>query len=82
MFSLLSHVQLFVTPWSVAHQASLSFTISRNLVKLVSTESVMVLTIKPSYGKISSVINSLGHLINVTVESLGGGEKLAKNVML
>ena len=25
----LSHVQLFVTPWTVAHQASLSFTISR-----------------------------------------------------
>ena len=31
---LLSHVQLFVTPWSVAHQTSLSFTISR-LLKLV-----------------------------------------------
>ena len=24
----LSHVQLFVTPWTAAHQASLSFTIS------------------------------------------------------
>ena len=47
----------------------------------MSTESVMVVTIKPSYGKISSVINSLGHLINVTVEPLGRGG-LAKNVML
>ena len=26
----LSHVQLFVTPWTVAFQASLSFTISQN----------------------------------------------------
>ena len=30
---LLSHVQLFATPWTVARQTSLSFTISRNLVK-------------------------------------------------
>ena len=38
---LLSHVQLFVTPWTIAHQASLSFTISRSLLKLMSVESVM-----------------------------------------
>ena len=37
----LSHVQLFVTPWTVAHQASLSFTITRRLLKLISIESVM-----------------------------------------
>ena len=36
---LLSHVQLFATPWTAAHQASLSFTISRSL--LMSMESVM-----------------------------------------
>ena len=35
---LLSHVQLFVIPWAVARQASLSFTI---LFKLMSIESVM-----------------------------------------
>ena len=29
----LSHVLLFATPWTVAHQASLSFTISPNLLK-------------------------------------------------
>ena len=34
-------VQLFVTPWTTAYQASLSFTISWNLLKLMSTESVM-----------------------------------------
>ena len=38
---LLSCVQLFVTPWTAAHQASLSFTISRRLLKLMSIESVM-----------------------------------------
>ena len=30
-----------VTPWTAAHQVSLSFTISRSLLKLMSTESVM-----------------------------------------
>ena len=37
----ISHVQLFATPWSAAHQASLSFTISQSLLKLMSIESVM-----------------------------------------
>ncbi|CAN0560594.1 unnamed protein product [Rangifer tarandus platyrhynchus] len=38
----LSCVQpFFVTPWTLAHQASLSFTISRSLLKLMSIESVM-----------------------------------------
>ena len=37
----LSHVQLFATPWTAAHQASLSFTISQSLLKLMSIESVM-----------------------------------------
>ena len=37
----LSHVWLFATPWTVAHQASLSFTISQSLLKLMSIESVM-----------------------------------------
>ena len=32
---------LFVTPWTAAHQASLSFTISWSLLKLLSIESVM-----------------------------------------
>ena len=37
----LSHVWLFVTPWTVAHQASLSFTLSQSLLKLMSKESMM-----------------------------------------
>ena len=41
LFSLLSHVQFFVTPWTAACQASLSFTISQSFLKLMSIESMM-----------------------------------------
>ena len=41
VFQLLSHVQFFVIPWTVARQASLSFTMSRSLLKPLSLESVM-----------------------------------------
>ena len=37
----LSHVRLFATPWTAAHQASLSIINSRSLLKLMSIESVM-----------------------------------------
>ena len=37
----LSHVCLFATPWTAAHQASLSITNSQSLLKLMSIESVM-----------------------------------------
>ena len=37
----LSCVQLFVTPWTAAHQASLSITNSRSLLKCMSIELVM-----------------------------------------
>ena len=38
---LLSWVRLFVNPWTAAHQASLSFTISLSLLKPMSIELVM-----------------------------------------
>ena len=38
---MFSHVWLFVTPWIIAHQASLSITNSQNLLKLISVQSVM-----------------------------------------
>ena len=38
---MLSCVQLFVTPWTAACQASLSITNSRSLLKLMSIESLM-----------------------------------------
>ena len=38
---LLSHVRLFATLWTAAHQASLSMINSQSLLKLMSIESVM-----------------------------------------
>ena len=37
----LSCVQLSIAPWTAAHQASVSFTISQSLLKLTSIESVI-----------------------------------------
>ena len=37
----LSRVRLFAIPWTAAHQASLSITSSRSLLKLMSVELVM-----------------------------------------
>ena len=37
----LSHVQLFVIPWTAAQQASLSSTISRSLLRFMFIELVM-----------------------------------------
>ena len=37
----LSRVRLFATPWTAAHQASLSITSSQSLLKLMSIQSVM-----------------------------------------
>ena len=37
----LSHVRLFVTPQTAAHQASLSFTISQSLLRFMSIELMM-----------------------------------------
>ena len=37
----LTHVQPLVTPWIAAYQASLSFTISQSLLKLMTIESVI-----------------------------------------
>ena len=38
---LLSRVCLFAAPWTAARQASLSFTVSQSLLKLMSVESVV-----------------------------------------
>ena len=39
---LFSHVKLFVTPWTAACQASLSFTISQSLLKIMLIESIQL----------------------------------------
>ena len=41
MVQSLSRVCFFETPWTATHQASLSFTISQSLLKLMSIESMM-----------------------------------------
>ena len=38
----LSHVQLFVTPWTIAHEAPRSSSISWSLLKFMSIESMML----------------------------------------
>ena len=50
----LSHVRLFATPWTTARQASLPFTVSQSLLKLMIIKSMM-----PS---ISSHLSSLSPL--------------------
>ena len=54
----LSCVWLVVTPWTAARQAPLSCTISQSLLKLVSIESAMLLTISSSIASISSCLQS------------------------
>ena len=39
---LLSHVQLFATPWTAAHQASLSYPVYRSLLRFTSSESMIL----------------------------------------
>ena len=58
---LLSHVQLFATPWTAACQASLPSIISRSLFKLTSIESVMPTqpTISSSVVPFSTCLQSL-----------------------
>ena len=54
----LSRVRLLATPWTEAHQASLSITNSRNWLKLMSTESVMPSNISFSVVPLSSCLQS------------------------
>ena len=49
---------LTLTPWTAARQASLSFTISRSLLKFMSIESVMPSSISSSVVPFSSCLQS------------------------
>ena len=71
---LLSHVWLFATPWTAAHQASLSSTISWNLLKLMSFESVtpsnhLILSNPPL---LPSVFSSIRVFLRSRLFTLGG----------
>ena len=75
VFQLLSHVQLFATPWTVAHQASLSFTISQSLLKLMSIESVMPPSIMSSVIPFSYYLQSFpasGSFLIIRLFASGG----------
>ena len=54
MVQLLSRVQIFSNPWTAVRQASLFFTISQSLLKLMSIESVMLSNISSSVAPFSS----------------------------
>ena len=59
---LLSHIPFFATPRTTARQASLSFTISQSLFKLVSIELVMLsshLTLRHPLFLLSSIFPSI-----------------------
>ena len=64
---LLSRVQLFATPWTAAHLASLSIMNSQSLLKLISIESVMpcnYLTLCCPLLLLPSIFPSEGLLLN------------------
>ena len=54
----LSRVRLFAIPWTAASQASLFLTISQSLLKLMSTESVMLSILLSSADPFSSCTQS------------------------
>ena len=58
-FQSLSCVQLFATPWTAAHQASLSSTISQSLLKFTSMESAMLSEVseESSFGPLTRLYN-------------------------
>ena len=75
-----SHAQLLAAPWTAAHQASLSFTISRSLLKLTSIESVMpskhlilchALLLLPSIFPRIRVFSNMSWLFSLGDQSIG-----------
>ena len=73
----LSDVQLFATPWTVAHQASLSFSIPQSLLKFMSIEPVMPsnhLILYCSFLLLPSVFPS----IRVFFQWVGSSDQVAK----
>ena len=66
-FQLLSCIWIFVTPWTATCQASLSFTLSKNLLKFMSFESLMSskhLTLSHPLLLLSSIFPSTRIFIN------------------
>ena len=57
----LSCVQVFASRWAAAYQASLSFTISQDLLKLISIESLCHPTTSPSVTPFPPALNLSHH---------------------
>ena len=73
---LLSHIRLFVTPFTAASQASLSITNSWSLLKFMSIELVM-----PSNHLILCCPHLLSHLFHARPGAAGGGAQTAVLLM-
>ena len=75
---LLSCVWLFVTPWTGAHQASLSFTVSRSLFKFMFTKLVMtssrLILCHPSFPPVLNLFQDQG-----LFQWVGSSPQVAKN---
>ena len=82
LFSLLSHVHLFMTPWTAAPQASLSFSISQSLLKLMSIKSVMSSNISSSIVPFSSCLQAFAASGSFPVSWLfaSGGQSIGASV--
>ena len=59
---LLSHVQLFVTPWTAARQASLSITNCQSLLKLMAIKSVRNAGLEEAQAGIKIARRNISHL--------------------
>ena len=67
---LLSRVGLFATPWTVSHQASLSFTVPQSLLRLMSIELVMPSNISSPVTPFSSCPQSFPPLASSPMSQL------------
>ena len=77
-----SRVRLFATPWTAAHHAPLSFTVSWSLCKFTSTESVM-LTIASSVVPFSSSLHSFPASESFLMSLLfaSGGQSIGASIL-
>ena len=64
---LLSRVWLFVTPWTRAHQAFLSFTISQCLLKLQASNTVLNRTNTSSYYFVFSLRRDIKYKFTINI---------------
>ena len=75
----LSHVWLFATPWTAAHQTSMSITTSQSLLKLMSIESVIScnhLILCHPLLLLSSIFPSIGVFFPVSQLFSSGGQSI------